>query len=437
MRRMSCLPSARLPLLAAVTVLAACGDDASNTSADSAPLDDTAADVSTPEDVPPEPPPETTRLSVLFEDPRVSVIFGRSTAITFDVPPGTVSVSVSAVGARGDYHTLDGWSDDAGTTYVNANWLAGPDGQQGMCLGCPNRVTFADGAFATLAPNNPSVEVRPGRHTLRVLAFTPRPVVSQGSAVCGDGVCHTLDQFNCQQDCGASPVSGTIAVQVLAKVADDGALPARGVLDLNLHFTGAEGLSAESARNDPTFQGHLETMRTLYAQVGVSLGDITYRDIDPSYAVIESFDGPEADLSEMFALSDGNPEAVNLFFVSELSAGQFGGFAVVLGISGGIPGPPRLQGSPRSGVAIAVKPVEGAPAGIATTMAHEVGHFLGLFHTSEQNFFGGAGLHDPIPDTPENDEGFLMFNTGAGSQLSPQQGAVMRANPFVRHPAAE
>ena len=67
-------------------------------------------------------------------------------------------------------------------------------------------------------------------------------------------------------------------------------------------------------------------------------------------------------------------------------------------------------------------------------MAHEAGHFLGLFHTSEQNFGLGGGIHDPLPDTPDNDESYLMFNTGAGDKLSPWQGRVMRSNPWVRHP---
>ncbi len=426
---------ARRGLAALVLSLTAagCGEDAT---APPAPVEDATApeaDAPVAAEVA-EPPAERVRIVPLLEDPALGLLIGRSRAVAFEVPEGAVAVTISVVGARGDYHTVDDWRDGASGQLVNENWLASPDAQQGLCLGCANRVTVSDGAFATLAPNNPAATLRSGPHSVRILGFRPRPVVSEGSAVCGDNICHTLDQFNCQRDCGASPINGRVAVQVLAKVADDGQLPAAGVLDLNLHFTGAQGLTAATAQADPAFQGYLATMRDLYAQVGVSLGELSYHDIDSVYATIESFDGPDADLSEMFALSVGKPDAVNLFFVNELSAGQFGAFAVVLGISGGIPGPPRLQGSPRSGVAIALKPVDGAPAGVATTMAHEVGHFLGLFHTSEQSFFGGAAIHDPLPDTSEDDDSWLMFNTGAGSRISAQQGAVMRANPWIRHP---
>ncbi len=419
--------------------LSACGDDAQPA---------TTADTTAPggdAELPPEdtaPPPEDTSgptgaegVQVLMDGAEYALAFGRSVAIDVLVPEGTVSLSISIVGSPGTYYVLDSWSDEFNNTLVTPNWLAGQDAQGGLCTSCPNRINIADAAFATLAPNNPSVVLSPGLHTFTIAGFSPKPVVSQGSAVCGDNVCHFMDQFQCQADCGAIAAAGKVEVTVVAKTTLDGLLPDAGVLDLNLHFTGAQGLTAENARTDTAFQAALDRMRIIYSQVGITLGEISYRDIDPAYSVIETFDGPESDLIQMFEESAGNNVGLNMFFVDELSAGQFGGFGMVLGIAGGIPGPPLLQGSPRSGVAVAVKPVEGAPASLETTMAHEAGHFLGLFHTSEQNFFGGPGIHDPLPDTPQNDEAYLMFNTGAGDVLSVQQGVVMRSNPYVRHPA--
>jgi hypothetical protein len=378
----------------------------------------------------------STRLETLLDSESVALVFGKSQAMTVEVPPNAVSLSISVIGEPGNRYVLNAWTDPNGTALVTEDWILGEEGQGGLCISCPNRVTSSDAAFAALAPNNPSVTLTPGTHTFTIFGLAPKPVVQEGTATCNDGICHFFDQFQCPQDCGASPTSGFVDVSITAKVSEDGALPETGVLDLNLHFTGAEGLTAASAQTDANFQASLETVRTLYRQVGIEIGTLTYRDVDSRFQVIETFDGPDSDLIEMFESSDGNPTGLNLFFVSELSAGQFGGFGVILGISGGIPGPPLEQGTPRSGVAIAIKPVQGAPAGIDTTIAHEAGHFLGLYHTSEQNFFGGPGIHDPIPDTPENDDSYLMFNTGSGSNLSVQQGVVMRANPFVRHPTA-
>jgi len=440
--------------VAAVMALAlgACGDDAAKQPvtgadadaaedvADTASGDDTSAgddtavaeDTAAPDDT--LGPLEAPTVLTLIDQRVVTLSGGVSAPITVNVPAGVVSVTLSVLGDVDGLYGVGSWQGEGDRVLVTDGWMDGDDGALGLCLSCPNRIALSEGDFAAIAPNNPAATVESGPYTFTAVGHRPKEVTQSMQGQCGDSICTLLDQFQCPKDCAALPIDGDVVVSVHAKLAPEAAVPETGVLDLNFHFTGARGWSAASAPTDADFQAIVDAMRTLYAQVGVSLGELTYRDIDPSFATIESVQGADSDLMQLFATSEGNASnAVNLFFVDEISAGSFGGFGVILGVSGGIPGPPLTQGTWRSGVAISVQEVEGAPAGIDTTMAHEVGHFLGLFHTSEQNFGFGDQVHDPLPDTPENDATYLMFNTGAGSILSPWQGRVMRSNPWVRH----
>jgi hypothetical protein len=64
------------------------------------------------------------------------------------------------------------------------------------------------------------------------------------------------------------------------------------------------------------------------------------------------------------------------------------------------------------------------PAVLAHVMAHEGGHWLGLFHTSEI-----TGTLDQMPDTPEGQAGntYLMYPAvGGGTTISSGQAAVLR-----------
>ena len=61
-------------------------------------------------------------------------------------------------------------------------------------------------------------------------------------------------------------------------------------------------------------------------------------------------------------------------------------------------------------------------------VAHELGHFLGLYHTQEMN-----GSVDAIDDTASGDDEYLMFNRVniRSEKISPTQAKVMRASPWV------
>jgi hypothetical protein len=128
-------------------------------------------------------------------------------------------------------------------------------------------------------------------------------------------------------------------------------------------------------------------------------------------------------------------------------------------LAGSIPVPP-IRGTARSGVAVDATLVERDPARAGKIIAHEIGHALGLFHTTEGTFLppaaGGepAPVHDQIDDSPDcplqadqdgdrsltarecaaHDAGNLMFWAGdAGSTtISPCQADIARRSALVR-----
>ena len=332
-----------------------------------------------------------------------------------DVPDNVLSMTVTVT--EGDpeaQFSITGWRNPDGFMILPNRWEQ--SSQSGMCYpDCNNRVVLSAGAFSALAPNNPASKVDPGEHR-----FTVFGVVAEGFQ--------------------ARPASGSVRVQVHAKVVDD-EVPLRGVLDLNFYFTGANDWTAASAKEDPEFDELIERLNEIYDQVGITIGEVSFNDADSSYRVITDATSGTGDLSELFASTGDSPlMGPNVFFVDELRAGAGSPFGMIAGIAGGIPGPIRTQGSVRSGVAIATEILDDpeVPFGIAEVVGHELGHYLGLFHTTEneiaQMFPGFMPAHDPLPDTPENDPSYLMFYSGSGDNLSEWQGRVMRKNPWVRHP---
>lgn len=337
-------------------------------------------------------------------DREVTIQDGYGGRLAFDVPDDAVSVVVSVTGEGARFYSLAEWKNGDGSDVVASNWLSADQAAPDLCLSCPNRIASSKAAFAAILPNNESTEVVPGTHNIDVYAYS-----KSGFA--------------------ASPLaSGTAQVRVVVKRAS--AAPEAGILDINFHLTGAAGLTAETAPNDADFQQALADLEELYSQVGLRLGTITYTDIGEEYQVIESVLFSQSDLQELFSLSvDAPRHALNVFIVEELIS-EIGG--VLLGVSGGIPGP-AIGGTARSGVAIATKRTPEVDTEMFKVIGHEVGHHLGLFHTSEQDFGAGASVHDPIEDTPEGDATLLMYYFGSGTKITATQGRVMRLNPWVRH----
>ncbi|MBX2801511.1 MAG: hypothetical protein KTR31_27790 [Myxococcales bacterium] len=220
------------------------------------------------------------------------------------------------------------------------------------------------------------------------------------------------------------------------------------VVDINLIFVGLDDLDAGSAAQDADLASMLSTFVDIYAAAGIEIGNVFAVDAPPQvaseFAIIET-DSEIAALvatSEPPGLDDEALLSVNVFLVAEIALAQ----GNVLGISQGIPGPAGLHGSPGSGVVVTAENLRFAGGGPFTgqVMAHEVGHWLGLFHTTETR-----GTVDPIPDTPgcldiqqrvgaqidgcpDRFNMMFPFADPAAQTMTTQQADVLVANPVTR-----
>jgi len=287
-----------------------------------------------------------------------------------------------------------------------------------------------------------------------------------------------------ESGCTGASAGGRYDVKVLTR---PGPPAATGVLDLEVYLV-TDRIAAADAAGDPAtssatrqLQRFVDGVRTTYARAGICLGAVTFHDL-PGWAreQFQSLDidgnGPCAPISQLFSLAlDRN--AVHLFLVEELVQSGSSDQLSVIGIDGSIPGPSGVPGTINSGAAVSIADLDpsdaaGACAGsfdlrrcgtdlVAYIAAHEAGHWLGLYHVTEQT---GSDF-DPLSDTPTcpcsecarggqacsapvgaascgaqsgacAGAGNLMFwsihpDFSAGS-LSAQQGEVMRLNPAVR-----
>lgn len=218
-------------------------------------------------------------------------------------------------------------------------------------------------------------------------------------------------------------------------------------IDLNFYFVGVEGLTAATAETDPDFTEVLDELQRVYAQAGIGIGAIRYNDVQGDVAERFTVIRDQDEVYELVKLSrqpgDTLDEllSVNVFFIEGFAGSDMGG---VLGISTGIPGAAGLHGSPASGLVFSAAML-GRSSGnqsVGQTLAHEIGHYLGLFHTTEQQNLD----RDQLDDTPScPDIGFgnpscpdasnLMFpiaNFRDDIRLTNGQALIMRANPLTR-----
>jgi hypothetical protein len=138
----------------------------------------------------------------------------------------------------------------------------------------------------------------------------------------------------------------------------------------------------------------LGIMSNIYATNGINLKiNSTITISDSQYASVSK---TPTDSTTSALISQGSSEAVNLFFIEDYSGSNAG----LLGNATGIPGSMKMANSWNGVLNGLTAHATGSTIDsqlLGETVAHEFGHQLGLFHTSER---GGTSF-DILSDTPE------------------------------------
>lgn len=211
-----------------------------------------------------------------------------------------------------------------------------------------------------------------------------------------------------------------------------------GSMTVNLHFCGLSDLNAGNAMTNPSFGVLLQEFSRILSQAGIQAQVAGTYDCPASdqarLAVIDVVDannnGVSDELEDLFSQSGVvATRGLSIFFVQQIDDDDGDATTFIAGIAGGIPGPGPIVGTVQSGVAVTIASnrigllSNEALLRRGRTMAHEVGHYLGLFHTTEQcgsdaPTCGGSPIPfaalnvDPIPDTPECPTSFDLNRDG-------------------------
>ena len=275
------------------------------------------------------------------------------------------------------------------------------------------RVGFQDDVLPVLIPVSPVLEAAPGVWTL-------------GLRVAADALPTTVH-------CG-----------VLNRI---GKIEAANSVDIHVVFVGVEAISdamnAKSAGGDVSLQAALSGLNELWADLDLSIGSVRYTDFSGDVDTYANLEGGE-EFGDLLRTASDDAE-LTFFLVAGFDLGDGGSR---LGRAGGPPGLAGHGGTSKSGVVVNVANLVASPEEVALTMAHEGGHFLGLFHPTESD---GSGV-DPLADTPEcaDTDGDSVLTTaectgsgtdnvmwvtpevGTAIHFSADQAWVVARNPIVR-----
>jgi hypothetical protein len=223
-----------------------------------------------------------------------------------------------------------------------------------------------------------------------------------------------------------------------------GGVAANGwTLRVQIILAGLRDITRATAPTNARLQAAIATMQRLYRAVGVNVAVNGYDEFNGATATRFSVIDSRTELQELFAQANYRENLLPIYVVRGISTAA--GLEGAIGVAGGIPGPAGIFSTGQSGVVVGWETTLGRTDALPLTMAHESGHYLGLFHTRErldpcatasQTNCAGWGSVDAITDTPTPDNEaarYMMYwqAIGGNDLISPGQGLVMRRSPLV------
>tara|TARA_B100000945_G_scaffold320934_1_gene332840 strand:- start:2614 stop:3807 length:1194 start_codon:yes stop_codon:yes gene_type:complete len=166
-----------------------------------------------------------------------------------------------------------------------------------------------------------------------------------------------------------------------------GSTPSTATFSVQAYITGTTWSS-----ND--IESALSVMSNIFNTNGITLSlKETITISDGQYATISS---SFTDSTTSALISQGSEDSVNLFFVEDQPSSE----TAILGVSSGIPGAMAIASSWNGVINYLSAHAIGSSLSsqlLGETAAHEMGHWLGLFHTTEST----GDSFDPLSDTAQ------------------------------------
>ena len=275
---------------------------------------------------------------------------GLSEELTFEAPEGLQSTMMEVRGDKGLYYLTK---------------FKTPHGDLIESGGYSTRgAREVPGLVDWLFPNTPSLSLEPGEYKVLLRGETH------------DG----------------NPITEDVEIRLYAKAA--------GSDTCGIHYDFLVDKNAIDSNDIETaIDRSVVWVNNLYARQGVRVLDYQITPIqlpNPNFDVETQSVTGQVDqvLAQARATGDARNDAVHIVVVRQIGGADPSGYAM------GLPGPFDAD-RPNAAVLVSTDAYTDASGfldvdGLASTIAHETGHFMGLYHTSESDGI----TSDPIPDTP-------------------------------------